>query len=399
MQFYDWVSYSNLFAAATISMLIFQAIVLNNSIRDTVDSTTSYIFAAADAYHIILFTLRIHSSQADSAGASLWNGYSCLLAGKWLIYFIHAEEFSEDNRALENLSFQIISVVYILLMWRATKPLIGSMTAITSETMMHYDMLWSVFVDLVDISLVCYAHTITMQESSARPRLVVLMFPEKFVVYKQAISLFAFLGLVCHGQSFPCAEWQHPLMSYEEYKFRAEKQRDASRDKNFKKESCEKKYRDFVSSLDVTFARERSALVSVFLINLPFFILRASLLLVAGLIGIPLGFSYMHCLKNAVYCVYQYSQLKITRRRKVELLSRMGEFCHEDLAKRQNSGVMVDTAWFMCVGYVIASVIVWQADITIPFKWGFKETDMPYFKEKSLGAYLMGYLQWIQIFL
>jgi len=154
--YYKTLSFSNIAALLAIATFILQAIIIDQALYN-VDEYVCFFFIAADCYHCIRLVLHIPLSEADSAGPTLWLGYSWLIAGKWFILNLCAEELKiprdDSERNTFYFAYYCYPLIYLFLMFRATKPLFVSMSnTITPDVMMHYETFWTVFVDLCDIA-------------------------------------------------------------------------------------------------------------------------------------------------------------------------------------------------------------------------------------------------------
>lgn len=381
------VSFSQIAAVCVVALFIFQAYIIFQLFYEKVSPAVAWIFAVTDAYHIIYYIIHAPLSEADSAGPAMWLGYSWLLAGKW--FLIHVELSELWNGSIEpelttRMALTSVPLMYLLLMFRATKPLFTSMSnTITPDVMMHYEMFWTVFIDLYDIASANESTLFVISRNNSTDVDVVpthqalLAYPKSTIVFREATALFLFLGLLCHGQSFPGAEWQLPAI--EKYTYMDIHGRD---DKNilYREKDHDQGYRDFISQLDVTYSRERSALVSVFIINLPLFISRLYLAFIMRMAGMqkPDNQLQLLLLKNISFVFFQYLQLRVVMRRRRELIARYTKTSADQKGEvmPSNSGVLLDTVFFLFIGFVCGTVISWQADILSAFDFGWKNTNI-----------------------
>jgi len=377
--YYKFLSFSNIAALLAIVTFILQAIIIDEATYN-VDEYVCFIFIAADCYHCIRLVLHIPLSEADSAGPTFWLGYSWLIAGKWFILYLCGEELKSPLSDVERNTFYFAyysyPLIYLFLMFRATKPLFVSMSnTITPDVMMHYETFWTVFVDLCDIAY--QSSHFVFEHSKTNPPshwISVLKHPGSWKLFREATALILFLGIVCHGQSFPCAEWQLPAVEREQFKraqFKSKSQKNTG-DENYEKteDMKEREYRDFISQLDVTYSRERSALVSAFIVNLPLFFCRLYLHYLTLLLDLKATLELLLLLKNFCYVFFQYLQLRVVLRRRNELFSYLQQGSAPYPARvTWNSGVLFDTALLVVIGFSIGTCLSWQTEIGSAFEW------------------------------
>lgn len=99
-------------------------------------------------------------------------------------------------------------VFYSLLMFRTSKAMFGSLSnRISVDLIMHYDMLWHVVIDMVDIvDMFHYARLVEWVGDDIR-----IQFGWNLVVVQCLVPVLLFLGVILHGQSLPGVvvdEWQ-----------------------------------------------------------------------------------------------------------------------------------------------------------------------------------------------
>eukprot|EP00397_Hematodinium_sp_SG-2012_P041049 GEMP01045119.1.p1 GENE.GEMP01045119.1~~GEMP01045119.1.p1 ORF type:complete len:376 (+),score=38.52 GEMP01045119.1:129-1256(+) len=361
------ISLSQVSALAIVGLLIFQLLVLYQVLSD-ISPTVATIFAVADCYHIIYYVTHIPLSEADSAGPTLWMGYSWLIAGKWFLIYVNSSDKWQSLTVVGanltvRLAFSSVPLMYLLLMFRATKPLFTSMSnTITPDVMMHYEMFWTVFIDLYDIVSANLNSAFADSVGSSRQRQAILAYAWAITLYHEAAALILFVGLLCHGQSFPGAEWQLPAIEKKTYQ---KVQEDIDENILYREKDYNKGYRDFISQLDVTYSRERSALVSVFIVNMPLFFIRLYLMNIIKFTGVSDSNNILLLLKNLAFFLFQFLQLRIVMRRRRELISRYMKMSVEQngVSMPCNSGIIVDTVLFVLLGFVFGTLMAWQADI------------------------------------
>jgi len=254
--------------------------------------------------------------------------------------------------------------------------------------MMHYEMFWTVFIDLYDIATANQSTTfeipnemngnVTMSPETIRTRQALLAYPKSTIAYREATALFLFLGLLCHGQSFPGAEWQLPPIEKKVYE---ELHTADGKNLLYQEKEGDQGYRDFISQLDVTYSRERSAIVSVFIINLPLFLCRLYLAFITDAAGIVTANKQLQLfmLKNLSFIFFQSLQLRVVMRRRRELIQRYRKRPGDHgkcSVMPSNSGVLKDTVLFLVIGFACGTVLAWQEDITSAFDFGWTSTNL-----------------------
>jgi len=132
----------------------------------------------------------------------------------------------------------------------------------------------------------------------------------------------------------------------------------------------ERAYRDFISQLDVTYSRERSALVSAFVVNAPLFLCRLYLYYLSSHLHFNATMELLLLLKNFCYVFFQYLQLRVVLRRRNELFAYLQQGSTAYPARvTWNSGVLFDTALLVVIGFTIGTCLSWQSEIGAAFDW------------------------------
>lgn len=111
-----------------------------------------------------------------------------------------------DTPAAISVALYCTGIVYTMLMFRAQKPLFGSMSTVkTPDVVVHQDMLWHVVLDIIDaINMVQYSRLQDWIEGD-----VIEGNWAALDVFRRFSCGFVFLALMGHSQSFPLCEWRY----------------------------------------------------------------------------------------------------------------------------------------------------------------------------------------------
>jgi len=223
-----WLAAIVCFATQTICMWLFlQRYIHNNLTRLTLFSEVPIFL------HLIWYW---REESACQACASQWIAYSLIHAGKVVVLFCKVmprfptlgnngtrtgwsaqagqgvgvfQDFFSPT-VLANLLL-ITPLFYSILMFRASRSIFGSSsTRITSELLMHYDMLWHVAIDMVDqADMFRYARLGEWVSAG-----VVEQHETQLVAIQAMVPVVLFISMILQSQSFPgvvANKWEFPI--------------------------------------------------------------------------------------------------------------------------------------------------------------------------------------------
>ncbi|KAF7458976.1 putative transmembrane protein [Cryptosporidium felis] len=230
----------SLFFAA--SLFVVQAVIMYLWMYQ--NSHLFMIFLAGDIPLMMNFLLRRHESNSAISGGLQWFWYCLILAIKMVFLIWHKSfDTSPNSNLIDTLPYTIFPssiiptilfitpAIYILLSFRAAPQLYGSpIYVLTTESLLHSDLVTHVLLDLTDI-------LVQMQHEQ---------YPASLLIHSTWIYMYAgvvlTLVLFFHGLSFPTSGGE-PTLS----------QRQGG---------------------DVYIVRKHAALVGIFLVDIPLLILR-----------------------------------------------------------------------------------------------------------------------------